>query len=135
MIEDITFLYCFIDDFCKERGKEIQRYLIENGTKIRKPTRVPGLTLSEIITIIVFFYQSKCRTFKHFYQYLEEHHKRDFPKMPSYERFIILKKRIVPILSDLFHCILSKDTTYAYIDSTALRVCHNKRTGSHMVFK
>lgn len=55
MIEDITFLYCFIDDFCKERGKEIQRYLIENGTKIRKPTRVPGLTLSEIITIIVFF--------------------------------------------------------------------------------
>ena len=110
-------------------------YLIENGKKVRKPTRVLGLEMSEIITIILLFYRSNMMNFKAFYKYLELHHKRDFPKMPTSERFVILKQRIVPVLRDLFHCILSKDTMYAYIDSTALRVCHNKRTGSHKVFK
>ena len=53
MIEDITLLFCFVDDFCKECAKHANDYLIETGQKMRKPTRVSGLEMSEIITIIL----------------------------------------------------------------------------------
>ena len=135
MLEDITLLFCFVDDFCKECAKRANDYLIETGQKMRKPTRVSGLEMSEIITIILLFYRSKMMNFKAFYKYLELYHKRDFPKMPTYERFCVIKQKAIPMLLCIFKCILSEGQSNAYIDSTALRVSHNKRTKSHKVFK
>ena len=134
MVEDITLLFCFVDDFCKEYENLVRSYSIEKK-KMRKPTRVSGLKISEIITIILLFYRSNMMNFKAFYKYLELHHKGDFPKMPTYERFCAIKQKAIPILSGLFKCILSKGQSEAYIDATALRVSHNKRTNSHKVFK
>ena len=135
MLEDITLLVCFVDDFCKECAKRSNDYLIETGQKMRKPTRVSGLEMSEIITIILLFYRSNMMNFKAFYKYLELQHKRDFPKMPTYERFCAIKQKAIPMLLYIFKCILSEGQSEAYIDSTALRVSHNKRTKSHKVFK
>ena len=135
MLKDITLLFCFVDDFCKECEKQMRNYLIENNKKTRKPTRVSGLETSEIITIILLFYRSNMLNFKAFYKYLESHHKRDFPKMPTYERFCVIKQKAIPMLLCLFKCLRSKGQSEAYIDATALRVSHNKRTNSHKVFK
>lgn len=98
MLEDITLLFCFVDDFCKECAKRANDYLIETGQKMRKPTRVSGLEMSEIITIVLLFYRSKMMNFKAFYKYLELCHKRDFPKMPTYERFCVIKQKAIPML-------------------------------------
>ena len=130
MLEDITLLFYFVDDFCKECAKQMRNYLIENNKKMRKPTRVSGLEMSEIITIILLFYRSNMMNFKAFYKYLELHHKRDFPKMPTYERFCVIKQKAIPMLLCIFKCLLSKGHSEAYIDATALRVSHNKRTNS-----
>ena len=135
MFKDITLLFCFVDDFCKECEKQMRNYLIENNEKMRKLTRVSGLEMSEIITIILLFYRSNMLNFKTFYKYLELHHKKDFPKMPTYERFCAIKQKATPMLPGLFKCILSKGQSEGYIDATALRVSHNKRTNSHKVFK
>ena len=134
MFEDITLLFCFVDDFCKEYENLVRSYSIEKK-KMRKPTRVSGLKLSEIITIILLFYRSNIMNFKAFYKYLELHHKRDFPEMPTYERFCAIKQKAIPMLLCIFKCILSRGQSEAYIDATALRVSHNKRTNSHKVFK
>ena len=49
MKEDITNLFCFIDDFSSECKEEINKRAL-SVTSIN-PTRVPGLFESEIITI------------------------------------------------------------------------------------
>ena len=135
MFKDIILLFCFVDDFCKECEKQMRNYLIENNKKTRKPTRVSGLEMSEIITIILLFYRSNMLNFKVFYKHLELHHKRDFTKMPTYERFCAIQQKAIPMLMWLFKCILSQGQSEAYIDATALRVSHNKRMNSHKVFK
>ena len=115
MLEDITLLFCFVDDFCKECAKRANDYLIETGKKMRKPTRVSGLEMSEIITIILLFYRSNMMNFKAFYKHLELYHKRDFPKMPTYERFCVIKQKAIPMLLCIFKCILSEGQSNAYM--------------------
>jgi hypothetical protein len=56
MFNDITLLFCFIDDFCKEGESNTRNYLLLRGKKVRKSTRVPGLEISEIITVILLFF-------------------------------------------------------------------------------
>ena len=73
----------------------MRNYLIENNKKMHKPIRVSELKMSEIITIILMFYRSNIMNFKAFYKYLELHHKRDFPKMPTYERFCAIKQKAI----------------------------------------
>lgn len=113
----------------------MSNYFIENNKKMRKPTRISGLKISEIITIILLFYRSNMVNFKAFYKYLELHHKRDFPKMPTYECFCVINQKAIPLLLCIFKGLLSKGQSEAYIDATLLRVSHNKRTNSHKGFK
>ena len=79
---DITELFCFVDDFCKAFDEEItQRQLSQNS---KKPTRVPGLTSSEILTILLMFQTSYMVNFKRFYLHCAEKHRREFPNNPNY---------------------------------------------------
>jgi hypothetical protein len=55
MNHDITELFCFVDDFCKEADKEIKKYHITKHEKFRKPTRKPEISDSEIITILLLY--------------------------------------------------------------------------------
>ena len=68
MKKDITRLFCLVDDFLKELEEERKKKKIEDEKKPRKPTRTPGLTESEITTIILMFQESPCRNFKYFYK-------------------------------------------------------------------
>ncbi|WP_275935651.1 transposase, partial [Candidatus Protochlamydia sp. W-9] len=70
---------------------------------------------------------SNYRTFKHFYGYVTKYLVKEFPNLISYSRFVYLKKNLfIP----LFAYLLDKRgeiTGIAFIDSTSIDVCHNKR--------
>jgi hypothetical protein len=54
--------------------------------------------------------------------------------MPSCERFPTLKPRVVQILTVLFMCLRRNNSDIAFVDSTPLRVCNNKRIFDPKVF-
>ena len=101
MRHDITELFCLIDDFCKAYDHAREKYLLQSGCKPRKPTRVPGLTDSEIITILVLFQRDSFRNFKCFYLRLKQDYADEFQKLPTYDRFLVLQQRVLQKLSAL----------------------------------
>lgn len=126
-------LYCTVDDFWKSFKQEWEKHLIDSGKSKRGPE--PGLTIPEMMTIVILFHQSDYRTFKHFYSYVSNYLNKDFPKLISYSRFVHLMKNIfVPLFAYLLH-IKGIVTGIAFIDSTSIAICHNKRITRNKVFK
>ena len=134
MKKDITELFVFLDDFCKQYELILQKNTLPSS---KKPTRIPGLQLSEIMSIILLFHQSTAKNFKFFYQSYLQLYTSEFPNLPSYNRFIELQQRCLGHFYALLTvlCAMAKQTGLGYIDSTCIPVCHNKRTYRHKVFK
>lgn len=130
-----TSLFVCIDDFYKAYEAQIQQSMIAQWEKIRKPTRVTKLTTSEICTIYLLFYNSGFANFKRFYLEMLRYHRKKFPNMPTYDRFIVLIKRIFLLMMHILKYMLDSTSDIAYIDSTPIRVRGNKRTSTHKVFK
>nr|AAN10189.1 putative transposase [Candidatus Fritschea bemisiae] len=79
------------------------------------------------MTIAILFHLSNDRTLKHFYSFVQKHHKKDFRKLISYSRFVyIMKNLFVPLFAYLLH-MRGAVTGLAFIDSTSINVCRNKR--------
>jgi Transposase DDE domain len=132
---DPTELYCSVDDFWISFEEQWHATLLSQGSAVI-PTRVPGLSLSEVMTIDLMFHLSGYRCFKHFYKGFILDYLHDlFPKSPSYQQFLELRKRIVFPL----HCYLLTRmgvcTGISFIDSTALPVCNVRRIARHRLFK
>lgn len=127
-------IFCQIDDFCKELDNySAHKLLTGPGSNPRGPSC--GLTISEIMTILITFQYSGYRTFKNFYVgFLSDYWCDYFPRLPSYGRFIsIMNRAIFPMV--LFAQIHSgKRTGIYYIDSSCLPVCHLKRSRRHKTF-
>ena len=129
---DVTALFCSIDDFWNNFKAEWYKNQLS-----RKSHRGPqcGLSMSEIMTILVLFHQSNYRTFKTFYFFLQTYYHKAFPNMPCYSRFVAIQKTaFVPLYAYSFS-LLGKVTGISYIDSTVIKVCNIKRCNSHKVFK
>ena len=122
-------VFCYIDDFCKKFEPEFYQHMI--GEKTFKCT----LAMSEVLTILILFHFSGFKTFKYFYIFLHQWHKKEFPNLLSYSHFIEIERHfLVPLISFLdFHFADCDDISY--IDSTPLKICHNKRIYSNKVFK
>ncbi len=133
-MNDLVKLFCMIDDFWKTFEPEWKKHQLGQG--IKKVRRPAGLSMSEVMTILILFQTVGFRNFKTFYVgYILTHLKRDFPGAPSYTRFLELKKQaIFPMYCFLLNQ-MGKCTGISYIDSTSLEVCHLKRTWDHRVFK
>lgn len=132
MKKDITELFCYIDDFCKVADA------FQKTGKIgeeRSPTRIPSLTISEIITIMLLYHTSPCKNFKYFYKSYLQLYKPEFPNLISYQRFITLMSRTLPYFLCLLKCLLVNADHVHFVDATSLAVCHNKRIKRHKVFK
>lgn len=130
---DLTILYCHIDDFWKSFRNEWEQHLIDSRKTKRGPE--PELSISEMMTLVILFHESNFRTFKHFYGYICTHFRAYFPKLVSYERFVqTMKGLFIPLFAYLLH--LNRTVTgIAFIDSTSIAVCHNKRIRKNKVFK
>lgn len=131
---DFETVFCDVDDFCKIFLPEWERELLTNGQRQRQ--RACRLTLSEILTILVAFHQSRYRDFKSFYLfYLSQHARGAFPQLLSYTRFVALIPRTVMPLCVYLQTRFGENTGIAFMDSTTWVVCHNRRIHSHKVFK
>ena len=120
------------DDFVQGIQEEINSQSLPS---LKKITRTPDLTDSEIVTITLMFQESPCRNFKYFYQSYLQLYKQEFPKMPSYERFVSLMPRVLHLLTLLLYSLLSPGKGIGFMDATSIAVCHPKRISRNKVFK
>lgn len=90
-----------------------------------------------MITIMVCFHSGSFRNFKHYYLFfICDYMKSYFPNALSYNRFVELQPcLIVPFLLFLKPGGFVECTGITYIDSTPIKVCHNKRIKRNKVFK
>ena len=105
----LTPIFCLVDDFCKNILPEFRKKLIGDGKKLR----VRKDCLSKSLSGFKFF--------KHFYLSSKPDLQSHFPKIPCYERFVILQKKSF-IWMNLFLRFLTEKTSQKtdvyYIDST-----------------
>ena len=131
---NITETFCRIDDFCKSLTKSAPD-LKKLAEKNPRRQRAERLSLSERMTIIILFHQAGYRNFKTFYQsYILRHFRNEFPDLVSYERFVALMPRTLLPLMALLQSLKGKSRGVAFVDSTTLKVCHEKRAKRNRVF-
>ncbi|HVI81013.1 MAG TPA: IS982 family transposase [Candidatus Acidoferrum sp.] len=130
---DIVTIFCDIDDFCQSLlAREHPQLPAHSGSKKR---RASSLSLSEVMTILVWFHASHYRTFKHYYLDSVLSGKRaEFPGLPSYTRFVeLIPLTLLPLCAYL-QTRKGQPTGIQFMDSLPIRVCHNRRIPSHKVF-
>jgi hypothetical protein len=130
---DILALFCDIDDFCLFFEPLWQQRLLMDQARQRH--RASTLCLSEVMTIIVLFHTSSYRNFKSYYtEHVMRHLFWAFPRLPSYNRFIELMPGAMVPLCGYLQSRKGQCSGISFIDSTSLKVCHNRRIHSHKVF-
>lgn len=134
MLAPVTEIFCDIDDFCKLWFITHSQRVLPNPNRQRN--RVCRMSASELMTIMILFHLSHYRTFKDFYLLcVQQEMKRYFPGLVSYNRFVELMSSIFVPLASYLVSRLGQRTGMYYVDSTSLKVCHNKRIKRHRVFK
>lgn len=88
------------------------------------------------MTIVVLFHQSGYRNFKTFYtDYVMKHLASAFPGLVSYNRFVELKRDALIPLSAYLKTRFGVCSGISFVDSTPVKVCHNRRIKANKVFK
>ena len=129
-------LFCSVDDFCQSFEPQWKQQLLGFGLKLRNRHRSLSLSLSEIMTILIGFHQSCYRNFKTYYQEkVQSEWTNEFPELVSYQRFIEwVPSTLVSMCAYLRSCF-GKCSGISFMDSTSLKVCHNRRIRQHKVFE
>jgi len=127
-------LFCSVDDFCQTFEPQWKQQLLGCGLKLRQRER--SLSLSEIMTVLIAFHQSCYRNFKTYYQAnVQAEWTAAFPELVSYQRFIDwVPSTLVPMCAYLRSCF-GQCSGISFMDSTSLKVCHNRRLRQHKVFE
>src|SRR4051794_37868821 len=122
MLDRIVEVFCEVDDFCKAFVPQWEASLLGTGGPVPRGPQ-PGLSSSEIITLLLVHHSSGFKHLKSFYHGFAEPLLRGyFPGMPCYEHFVALQKSaFVPLVFFLVSHLGSKTGLY-YIDSTALAI-------------
>ena len=132
-MEQLIELFCDADDFCKAFEEYHRAHLLPDGAP-----DIPkcAMSMSEIMTIVIYFHLSNHRTFKWYYlEYIRGTMKEYFPQALSYNRFVeVMQGAIVPLTVYLMKFRFGKCSGISFLDSTTLDVCHNRRIHSHKVF-
>jgi hypothetical protein len=132
-MESLVALYCLVDDFYKIFEPAWTARLMRRGQ--RKRQRSTGISLSELMTLVILFHQTRYRQFKAFYlTYVHAFLRREFPRLPSYQRCVALLPRCVVALAALFESLKGQCSGVSIVDSTPLAVCDNLRIHYHRVF-
>jgi len=130
---DILPTFCDIDDFCLLFEPRWRDRLLRDVPRHRQ--RATTLCLSEVMTIIVLFHSSGYRNFKTFYTaHVLKHLTWAFPRLVSYNRFVELMPSALVPLCGYLQTRKGECSGVSFIDSTSLKVCHNRRIHSHKVF-
>lgn len=135
--DKVIDIFVRVDDFCLEFEKEFKKYTLKSDSNTKKRNRKASLSDSEVISLLIAFHDGHFKNFKAFYTgYVLVHLKEYFPRAVSYNRFIELSHRCaVAFMLFIHYCCMGECTGISFIDSTVLRVCHNKRIKRNKVFK
>jgi hypothetical protein len=129
---DILPLFCDIDDFCLLFEPLWEQQLLET----RQRRRASTLCLSEVMTIITLFHASSYRNFKAYYtEHVLKQYVWAFPRLVSYGRFVELMPGALVPLCGYLQSRKGRCSGVSFVDSTSLKVCHNRRIHSHKVFR
>jgi len=126
-------IFCDVDDFMILFDRWLKQHALTQtpSTRGRKAT----LSMSEVMTIIIWFHQSHYRDFKAFYtEHVQQYLGAEFPKLVSYNRFVELMPGTLLPLCVYMVSRRGSQTGISFIDSTPLAVCHNKRIRRHRTF-
>ena len=131
----LTKIFCEIDDFMQEFEERYKRRLLESQeVKVKYGSR---LSMSEVMTIVVYYHNYGNRTFKDFYlKSVSKHLKSYFPNLVSYNRFVeLIPMVLIPLIGflKLKRLVISNEITF--IDSTKIAICNNKRIKRNRVFE
>ena len=127
-------VFVSVDDFCQIFLPVWAKQLVADGSK--KRCRSGHLSVSEMMTIIIYFHQSRYRNFKAYYtENVCQHLRGEFPNLVSYERFVILMPSVFDPLSAYLKSLYGQCSGISFIDSTALAVCDPHRIHNHKVFE
>ena len=120
MLDRIVEVFCEVDDFCKAFLPQWEASLTGTGGPAPRGPQ-PGLSPSEIITLLLVLHSSGFKHLKSFYHgFAEPLLRGSFPGMPCYEHFVTLQKSVfVPLVVFL---VSHMGTGIYYIDSTALAI-------------
>jgi len=127
-------LFFEIDEFCQKYNSGISNML--NYLGLCSQLDQGELSLSEIMTILVYYHQSSYKNFKSYYlKHVLIDLKREFPKIISYNRFIELIPRCTWVLYGFMkhQMLYSRKTNIYFIDSAKLIACHPRRKHQHKV--
>lgn len=129
----LVTIFCHVDDFCKFFEQEAKKCMLK--TDDIKPFK-SSMTLSEVMTIMIYWHHSGYKNFKSFYNmHVSQYLRQEFPNLLSYSRFIeLIPYALLPMF--IFAKVVTAPCTgTSFIDSTKLEVCNNRRIYSHKVFK
>jgi len=128
---DIVPLFCEIADFCVG----FEPVWRAQALSVQQRQRPTTMHLSEVLTILVWYHMIGYRDFKRYYtEYVQKELRWAFPRQVSYTRFVELERDALVPLCAYLRTRLGRCTGIAFIDSTPLAVCHNRRIPSHRVF-
>ena len=129
----IIRIFLVVSDFCDDFEPWFNQFLLDCNCK--KRIRNCRLSLSEIMTILIFFQMSGYRNFKKFYCDVIFPNKQNYFSQPvSYNRFVELKPTALLALCVFLNKNYGKVTGISYIDSTSLIVCKKSRARRHKRF-
>ena len=99
MLDRIVEVFCEVDDFCQAFLPQWEASLLGTGGPAPRGPQ-PGLSTSEIITLLLVLHSSGFKHLKSFYHGFAEPLLRGyFPGMPCYEHFVALQKSVfVPLV-------------------------------------
>ena len=130
---NVTELYCDVDDFCQVFLPAWRSTLLPAPS--RKRQRTFTMSPAEVMTLLILFQSSSYRNFKHYYtQHVPGVLKAEFPNRVSYNRFIELAQSVLIPLCAYLHTRRVTSRGIAFIDTTPIRVCHNRRIPRHRTF-
>lgn len=122
--DHITELFVLVDD------------LVPTLKQSPRGGRPSILSPSEVITILIWnslVVQQK--TLKALYRWMHCYHTSDFPRLPTYNAFLMQVHRLFPIYLSLLEQMMQKRTPLRFTDSTMLPVCTKRRADTHRVAK
>lgn len=129
---DLDQLFCDVDDHVNALFDPKNRNFI--GTKKTRRGVSATMSMSEIITILIWYHSSGFKNFKHFYFYLREQRTDLFNNYLSYSRFIEWVPCALLPMTSFLRSRMGSSTGINFIDSTPIKVCHNMRIPRNRVF-
>ena len=126
-----TTIFCIVDDFCKIYQDWIKHQLLK-GNKQR--FREGKLSLSEEISVMIFYHFSSYKHLKVYYKNFIENGDL-FKNPPCYDRFIQIIPNLFLPLMVMLHYFSGQKTGVYYVDSTHFAVCKNIRINAHRTFR